>query len=257
MREEEEKRASLKPPRKYQLERRQQARSVSKKTGRVSPARKTQQSSSAEKAQGPAGRKQTPAGSNGKTDQKQTHAGGVGNNTQKQTHKTAPVSSPKSRQKYERQAPAANKSGRGRGREDRTAEKGGKRPGREDRVAEKGKRSGTPPAFTAKNPYATHEDVLRKKRRIEKKPRFSAAALILPVLTLGFFIMLSRYPRQVAELKRLEDLNKSLHKELEQLDAEERDIEELAELTGSEDFIEKLAREELGLIKPDEIIFTD
>ena len=58
-------------------------------------------------------------------------------------------------------------------------------------------------------------------------------------------------------MERLARESRRLDRELQQLKAEELDLKELGELAGTEEFLERMARDELGLVKADELIFIE
>lgn len=72
-----------------------------------------------------------------------------------------------------------------------------------------------------------------------------------------FFIWagLTIYVRQSREIKRLTALRSTLENQLSSLEQEGTEIKELQELYGSDEYVEQVARDKLGLIRPEEIIF--
>ncbi len=91
-----------------------------------------------------------------------------------------------------------------------------------------------------------------------KQGRKKAGAKLLPVVAILLLVIagaISIYLRQEREMKRLA----AEHEELVLLfEAEVRagkDIEELNAIVGSDRYIESFARDKLGLVRPDEIIF--
>lgn len=71
-----------------------------------------------------------------------------------------------------------------------------------------------------------------------------------------FSLAVNIYLRQEKEMRRLSAESDDLHKKLDLVMQEEKDIEEMKNMSGSEDFIERMARDELGLVRPEEIIFV-
>ena len=65
------------------------------------------------------------------------------------------------------------------------------------------------------------------------------------------------YFEQERELKRLSEVYALNEIKLAQCREEGQRIEEKKSMLGSDEYIERFAREELGLVRPDEIIFVD
>lgn len=94
-----------------------------------------------------------------------------------------------------------------------------------------------------------------KKRR---HGRGRPIKMLFFLLTMIFVLSLAVniYLRQEKEMRRLSAESDDLHKKLDLVMQEEKDIEEMKNMSGSEDFIERMARDELGLVRPEEIIFV-
>lgn len=88
------------------------------------------------------------------------------------------------------------------------------------------------------------------KRR--KKNQLAGIA-ITAILIYGVFSLISASAR----LKKVESLNEKLESEIAAAQQEKKSITALIENSGSDEQIEALARERLGLVKPGEIIFAD
>ena len=88
------------------------------------------------------------------------------------------------------------------------------------------------------------------KRR--KKNQLAGIA-ITAILIYGVFSLISAS----AHLKKAESINERLESEINAARQEQRSITALIENSGSDEQIEALARERLGLVKPSEIIFAD
>lgn len=88
--------------------------------------------------------------------------------------------------------------------------------------------------------------------------RGQSIKMLFFLLTMIFVLSLAVniYLRQEKEMRRLSAESDDLHKKLDLVMQEEKDIEEMKNMSGSEDFIERMARDELGLVRPEEIIFV-
>lgn len=91
-----------------------------------------------------------------------------------------------------------------------------------------------------------------EKRKTRK--RFKASHLIVLALAIYLGIVFISQQREIKELEK-EKLQKQ--QEIESLNSEIVDIEEKLKYTDSLEYIEKMAREELKMVKPDEIIIID
>ena len=78
-------------------------------------------------------------------------------------------------------------------------------------------------------------------------------AIVLAVLTVSAVIMLMKAQRDLTEAERL---TAELTAELQSAENENRRLTQKLEKLGTEEATEALARERLGLVLPDEIIFT-
>jgi cell division protein FtsB len=76
------------------------------------------------------------------------------------------------------------------------------------------------------------------------------------IFTFIFFIFIIFYFPNYSKLKKLKQANKKLSLEIEKLEKEIKDLKEKIEKVKSKDpsFYEKIAREELGVAKENEII---
>lgn len=91
-----------------------------------------------------------------------------------------------------------------------------------------------------------------EKRRTRK--RFKVSHLI--ILALAVYLGIT-FINQQSEIKELEKERLQKQQEIERLNSEIMDIEEKLKYTDSLEYIEKMAREELKMVKPDEIIIID
>lgn len=90
------------------------------------------------------------------------------------------------------------------------------------------------------------------KRRRKKKLMLGRTLIILLILYVGFILLNQR--------KLMNELNSKKEKiqlEIETLKAEIDALNEEIENSHSLQFVEKVAREELGMVKPREIIYID
>ena len=78
-------------------------------------------------------------------------------------------------------------------------------------------------------------------------------AIVLAVLTVSAVIMLMKAQRDLTEAERL---TAELTVKLQSAENENRRLTQKLEKLGTEEATEALARERLGLVLPDEIIFT-
>ncbi|MDO5733598.1 MAG: septum formation initiator family protein [Eubacteriales bacterium] len=98
--------------------------------------------------------------------------------------------------------------------------------------------------------------------RLRKAKKRTAAQLVSRVTLAMVLILLlaiagSTYIRQDRELERLKREQVVLDRAIKQLEAEAYDLEEQKAQAGSEEFLERVARDKLGLVKADELIFID
>lgn len=80
------------------------------------------------------------------------------------------------------------------------------------------------------------------------------ALVFLSLILLLFVIPL--YLTQSTELERLAQVQAQLEEEYARAEAEEADMVRLRAMANSPEFIERIARDELGLVRPNEIIFS-
>lgn len=86
-----------------------------------------------------------------------------------------------------------------------------------------------------------------------KKSR-GITALILTVLTVYAILALMRAR---SDLRDANEMTAQLQVEIEAVSAENEELMRRIESSGSDSAIERIARERLGLVMPDEIVFTD
>lgn len=83
--------------------------------------------------------------------------------------------------------------------------------------------------------------------------RILAGLIVVFAVASGFAI----YFEQENQLKRIEERNRELQKQLDQAYIEQGELKELYEMVDTDAYIERVAREQLGMVKPDEIVFED
>lgn len=88
------------------------------------------------------------------------------------------------------------------------------------------------------------------------KGKFVSWRLLLAlVVIVSLGVAISTYLRQDKEFKRLILEAEELKLQLDNALRENKEIQELNALVGSSEYIERVARDQLGLVRPDEIIF--
>lgn len=109
-------------------------------------------------------------------------------------------------------------------------------------------------AIRRANPRARNRVVPRTARRRKKT---SVWRSLLKWILLFIFLTASIliYLRQEEEISRLAHERVRLEERLSDAKAEFKSIRELSDKVGSEQYIEQIARDQLGLVRPDEIIF--
>jgi len=90
------------------------------------------------------------------------------------------------------------------------------------------------------------------KSKTKKRFKISYFFILILVVYLGITFF-----KQQSMIKALEIEKAQKQKEIEKLNSEIADIEEKLEYSDSLEYIEKMAREELKMVKPDEMIFVD
>ncbi len=97
-------------------------------------------------------------------------------------------------------------------------------------------------------------DILKKANRVKKSKASVLATIIFVFITLYFVVTIFNQ----AKLKK--DLGSKMVDYQEEIELIEDDIDELTgeiESSNSLHFVEKIAREELGMVKPREIVIID
>lgn len=91
-----------------------------------------------------------------------------------------------------------------------------------------------------------------KNRKTRKRVKVSHLIILALVVYIGIIFI-----KQQSAIKELEEEKLQKQHEIERLNSEIMNIEEKLKYTDSLEYIEKMAREELKMVKPDEIIIID
>lgn len=94
-----------------------------------------------------------------------------------------------------------------------------------------------------------------RNTKAEGKHNLGLRLLIVGLIILVLYAAVSIYLRQEKEFARLTLEAEELNLQLENTQRENKEIQELNALVGSSEYIERVARDQLGLVRPDEIIF--
>lgn len=82
-------------------------------------------------------------------------------------------------------------------------------------------------------------------------------------ITIGLVIVLALasavaiYFKQESQLERIRSRELTLASELSEAKAEKADLEELQNIVDTDEYIERIARDKLGMVRPNEIVFED
>ena len=82
-------------------------------------------------------------------------------------------------------------------------------------------------------------------------------------ITIGLVIVLALasavaiYFEQESQLERIRSRELTLASELSEAKAEKADLEELQNIVDTDEYIERIARDKLGMVRPNEIVFED
>lgn len=100
----------------------------------------------------------------------------------------------------------------------------------------------------------TQSKARTKQVRPKRKSAWSAV-LKWFLLFVFFTVSILIYLRQEEEMDRLANVHEGLQQELTKAQDEFKSIQELSDMVGSDQYVERIARDQLGLVAPDEIIF--
>lgn len=101
--------------------------------------------------------------------------------------------------------------------------------------------------------YSKQEGQYRKKTERAIIGRIALGLVFVVCLAMAISIIVD----QNKEMKRLQLKEQDLLMELELAELDQAEIEELRSKMGTDEFIEQIARDELGLITPEEYIFIE
>lgn len=97
--------------------------------------------------------------------------------------------------------------------------------------------------------------VRQEKDNRERKLVLRVIAGLIVVLALA--VVMTIYVKQENEMQRLAKRRAQLEQELKIVQYESDEINSLKSISGTDEFIERIARDELGLVGPDEYIFQE
>jgi cell division protein DivIC len=86
---------------------------------------------------------------------------------------------------------------------------------------------------------------------------------ILIRITIGLILVfavasaVAIYFKQESQMQRIREQQEILASQLSEAEAYQSDLEELQKLVDTDEYIERIAREKLGLVKPNEVVFDD
>ncbi len=105
--------------------------------------------------------------------------------------------------------------------------------------------------------------MFHKKNNVKSKARKGHFRKLIRPIILGLALVvalsfaLSIYFAQEEEFRVLESRNTELQTEKLKAEKNRQELRKLLENWNTPEYIEKIAREEFGLVKPDEILFVD
>jgi cell division protein DivIC len=65
------------------------------------------------------------------------------------------------------------------------------------------------------------------------------------------------YFNQEAQMQRILEKKEILARQLSEAEANQADLQELQNLADTDEYVERIARDKLGMVKPNEIVFDD
>ena len=101
------------------------------------------------------------------------------------------------------------------------------------------------------------------RKTIQKKRKSKASGKMMSKILLGLVVVSllagagGIYFTQEAQIARIAARAEILNKEVQQAREKKKENEELYKKSDSLEYIEKIAREELGMVKPGETVFPD
>ncbi len=91
------------------------------------------------------------------------------------------------------------------------------------------------------------------KKRLNKKERRIVTALFLAAVCVMVVKGVMQQPKILENQDRIADLQEKIEYEKQRM----QEVDEMKDKVDTDEYIEKVAREKLGLIKDDEIVFID
>jgi cell division protein FtsB len=102
-----------------------------------------------------------------------------------------------------------------------------------------------------------------REKELKKKKKGRASGSMITKLLMGLLVLfllagaVGIYFTQETQFARIEAKASELNAEAEKARKELQDFEKLFEKSDSLEYIEKIAREQLGMVKPGETVFSD
>ncbi|MCK9251845.1 MAG: hypothetical protein GX821_06440 [Clostridiaceae bacterium] len=101
------------------------------------------------------------------------------------------------------------------------------------------------------------EAVRRQPYRSVNHSKILFRILIGMLLVVVLASAIAIYFEQEKQLARIEARREALAGKLQEAAAELSEMRELQQIVGSDAYIERVAREQLGMVRPGEVVFTD
>ena len=98
----------------------------------------------------------------------------------------------------------------------------------------------------------------QEQRHRKYKERSAILRIVVTLLVIiSFAVVVVDISNQSREMRRLELENRDLVEELALVEQRQQEIHDLEKKIDTNEFIEQIARDELGLVTPDEYIFVE
>lgn len=100
----------------------------------------------------------------------------------------------------------------------------------------------------------------KKSKHVSHMPNGRALFLRILIGLIVVFAVASGfaiYFDQENQLNRIKGRNTDLQTQLDQVYAEQGELRELQDMVDTKEYIERVARDQLGMVKPNEIVFED
>lgn len=99
---------------------------------------------------------------------------------------------------------------------------------------------------------------MSRKRLEKRRLRFSGKALVKTLAVLAVCVSVGcTLIKQQVELSKRDDVKREYEAKIAEAQAEQQKLEDELEAAGTDEYQERVAREELGLVKPNERVFID